>query len=105
LIISLMALINFALYVGDHGRLFSRYRSQTIQLDVAHADEEALRSHLEMLLGGRVVDLTVKRLDLVDDTTLVEVRYPAGHDTVAMEAVPASAEIAAQTKITAEVAR
>jgi len=71
----LMALLLVALAVADHPGLFRRYRQQSLQLDTAHTDEDALRAHLEMLLGGRVVNLMVKHVDLVDDTTLVEVRY------------------------------
>lgn len=71
----LMILIVAVLGVADHPRLFRRYRQQTIVVDVAHRDEAVLRSHLEMLLGGRVVNLSVVRLDLVNDTTMVDVRY------------------------------
>ena len=46
-----------------------------MRVDVAHTDEDALRTHLEMLLNARVVNLTIKHVDLVNDTTLVEVRY------------------------------
>ncbi|GAB3014937.1 DUF4956 domain-containing protein [Streptomyces pseudoechinosporeus] len=72
---ALMALIVLTLYVGDHPRLFPRHRQQSLRLDSAYTDEDALRSHLEVLLGGRVVNLSVKDLDLVNDTTRVEVRY------------------------------
>ena len=48
-----------------------------MELDVAHTDEEALHAHLELLLDARVVNLVVKHVDLVNDTTLVEVRYVA----------------------------
>src|SRR4051794_20567177 len=68
----LMALMVAALYVGDHPRLFRRYRQQTMQIDVAYTDEEVLRAHLEMLLRGRVVNLLVRHVDLVNDTTLLE---------------------------------
>ncbi|GAA2639738.1 DUF4956 domain-containing protein [Streptomyces vastus] len=71
----LMALIVVTLYVGDHPRLFPRHRQQSLRLDSAYTDEDALRSHLEVLLGGRVVNLSVKDIDLVNDTTRVEVRY------------------------------
>ena len=71
----LMILLLVALAVADHPALFRRYRQQSLQLDTAHTDEDALRAHLELLLGGRVVNLAVKHVDLVDDTTLVEVRY------------------------------
>ncbi|GII05670.1 DUF4956 domain-containing protein [Planobispora takensis] len=81
----LMLMMIAALFVGDHPRLFRRYRQQSIHLDVAHTDEDALRSHLEMLLGGRVVNLTIKHVDLVNDTTLAEVRYLADRRPVRRE--------------------
>ena len=75
LVLGLMILIVSVLVIADHPRLFQGYRQQTIVVDVAHRDEAVLRSHLEMLLGGAVVNLSVVRLDLVNDTTLVDVRY------------------------------
>jgi Ca2+/Na+ antiporter len=75
LVAGLMLLIVAGLFVGDHPRLFHRYRQQTIQLDVAYTDEDALRAHLEMVLRGRVMNLLIKHVDLVNDTTLAEVRY------------------------------
>ncbi|HEY5787842.1 MAG TPA: DUF4956 domain-containing protein [Microlunatus sp.] len=75
LVLGLMILIVGVLVIADHPRLFHGYRQQTIVIDVAHSDEAVLRSHLEMLLGGAVVNLSVLRLDLVNDTTLVDVRY------------------------------
>ena len=75
LVLGLMILIVAVLAIADHPRLFRGYRQQTIVVDVAHRDEAVLRSHLEMLLGGTVVNLSVVRLDLVNDTTLVDVRY------------------------------
>ena len=83
---ALMVLLLLALAVADHPRLFRRYRQQSLLLDTAHTDEEALRAHLELLLGGRVVNLTVKHVDLVDDTTLVEARYVAGRARSTAEA-------------------
>ncbi|MFE9440468.1 DUF4956 domain-containing protein [Streptomyces sp. NPDC006602] len=72
---SLTVLIVAVLYVGDHPRLFPRHRRRSLRLDSAHTDEDALRAHLEMLLGGRVVNLSVKSIDLVNDTTQVDVQY------------------------------
>ena len=91
----LMALIIGALVVGDHPKLFGRYRQQTVLVDAAYTDEDALTAHLEMLLHGRVVNLQVRHVDLANDTTLAEVRYVAAADAprpsaVAREAVPAS---------------
>lgn len=75
LTVALMALIVATLFVGDHPRLFSRHHSKVLRLDVAHADETALRLHLQPLIGGRVTNLLVRQVDLVNDTTVVEVRY------------------------------
>jgi len=88
----LMALILLVLYVGDHPRLFHRYRQQAVRLDSAYTDETALRAHVEVLLGGRVVNLSVKQLDVVNDTTLVEVRYIAQPARVRQEPSPELAQ-------------
>ena len=91
----LMLLIIGALFVGDHPRLFRRYRQLTVQLDVAYTDEEALRAHLEMLLKGRVVNVSVKHVDLVNDTTLAEVRYIVLDPAVRREHSPVAERMAA----------
>lgn len=71
----LVALILLVLVIADHPRLLARSRHQSVHLDRAIADEGELRAELSRLLGGEVTALTVQRLDLVDDTTLVDVRY------------------------------
>ena len=78
--LSLMGLIVGAMYLADHPRLLRRSRQQLMVLDRAFTDEAALRAHLEGLLAARVHRLTVQRVDLVNDTTLVDVRFelPAG---------------------------
>jgi len=78
LVIGLMALIVLVLFVGDNPRLFKKYRHQTIQLDTAFTDETKLRFELERMLGARVHKVTVQHLDLVNDTTLVDVRFQTG---------------------------
>ncbi|GAB2449524.1 Ca2+/Na+ antiporter [Conyzicola lurida] len=75
LVIALMALIVVVLFVGDNPRLFTQYRQQTVQLDTAYADETKLRLELERMLGAQVHKVTVQHLDLVNDTTFVDVRY------------------------------
>ncbi|WP_416977826.1 DUF4956 domain-containing protein [Streptomyces sp. T028] len=88
--VALTALLVGTLYVADHPRLFARHRTRSLRLDSAHTDEAALRAHLEMLLGGRVVNLSVKGVDLVNDTTQVEVRYVVDSEVPAPRAkVPA----------------
>ncbi|GAB7036940.1 MULTISPECIES: DUF4956 domain-containing protein [Catenuloplanes] len=74
---ALMALVVAALVAGDHPALFRRHRARTLRLDTAHTDEAALTAHLEVLLGARVLHVSIKSVDLVNDTTLAEVRYLA----------------------------
>lgn len=72
---ALMAAILAALYVGDHPALFGRYRTETVTLDAAYTSEDALVARLEDLFDTRVRRVTVRRVDLVTDTTVVEVRH------------------------------
>lgn len=82
---ALMALVLAALWVGDHPKLLRRYRQQLVVLDHAYPDRDALVARLEDLLGGTVRDVTVQRLDLVDDVTWVDVRYQEGTPVAARE--------------------
>ncbi|MGZ8705555.1 MAG: DUF4956 domain-containing protein [Aeromicrobium sp.] len=78
---SLMVAILGALFVGDHPNLFDQYRVQTVTLDAAYTDEPTMIARLEELLGARVHRIKVRRVDLVEATTVVEARYellPAG---------------------------
>jgi len=71
----LSAAILAALYVGDHPALFGSYRTQIINVDRAYTDETALLAYLEGLLGAKVHNMTVRKVDLVNDTTSVDVRF------------------------------
>ncbi len=73
--LGLMALVLAGVFVGDMPGLLRRYRQQVVVVDRAIPDEPELVAHLESLLGARVHGVTVQRLDLVNDTTLVDVRY------------------------------
>ena len=75
LVAALMALVVASLWLGDHPRLASRNRHQVIMIDHAIAGEAELAAHLADLLGAEIRNLEVQRLDLVNDTTLVDVRY------------------------------
>jgi Domain of unknown function (DUF4956) len=72
---ALMGTLLAAVFVGDHPRLFGSYRHQIVVLDHAYLDEGVLRARLEELLGGRVHQVHVRKVDLVDDTTSVDVRF------------------------------
>jgi hypothetical protein len=64
-----------SLFLVDHPRVYARYRHQVLTLDRAFTDEGALTAHLEGLLGADVKHLAVRRVDLVNDLTTVDVRY------------------------------
>lgn len=84
--------ILLALYIVDHPKVHPRYRNQVMTLDRAFTDETVLRHFLQGLLGADVSHIVVKRVDLVNDTTVVDVRFrlpdvpaplPVGPDAVA----------------------
>lgn len=79
--LALMAAVLAAVAIGDHPRVSPRTRSQQILLDRAHTSEDALRLHLGVLLDAAVLSTKVVRTDLVNDTTLVDVRYRTGSPT------------------------
>lgn len=87
----LMALILVVMFLGDHRRLLRHYRHQLMVLDSAITDQVALVAHLEQLLNARVHTATVQRIDLVNETTVVDVRYSvAGRGPVTAGGSPAA---------------
>ncbi|BDV31223.1 DUF4956 domain-containing protein [Microbacterium terricola] len=78
---ALAALILVAMWAADHPALLARSRHQVIRVDRAITDEGELRAELAARLGGPVTSLTVQELDLVNDTTLVDVRWKAAIST------------------------
>lgn len=97
--LGLMALIVGAVLVGDHPRLARRTIRQDLLLDHAITDPAALQARCERVLGRRVDSVTVIRTDLVNDTTLVTVRVPAGPAEM-----PDAAELAPSTTPASAVA-
>lgn len=75
----LMAAMLVVIYVGDHPRLFADYRVEQITLDAAYTNEAALVQRLESMLDARVHRVIVRRVDLVNDTTTVQVRFKLLH--------------------------
>ncbi len=71
----LMGLVVLALFVIDHPSLFASSRQQIMTLDTAYTNESLLVERLNDLLGGTVTRMNVKKVDLVSDTTVVDVRY------------------------------
>lgn len=86
----LMVLILVVMLVGDHPRMLRRYHHHVMVLDSAVTDRVALVAHLEQVLGARVHSVTVQRVDLVNDTTVVDVRYVLPARGAGIETVSAS---------------
>ncbi|MFD6090550.1 DUF4956 domain-containing protein [Oerskovia sp. NPDC060338] len=94
------ALILVVMAAADHPRLLRRHRSQVIMLDRAFPDEAGLVAYLEQLLGAHVHSASVQRLDLVNDTTLVDVRYevaPGGGVIASSGGAPVAAALPGAT--------
>ena len=72
---TLMAAILLALWVGDNPRLLPHSRRQLMVLDRAYDNEPAMVAHLEERLGAQVQGVTVQKVDHVNDSTWVEVRF------------------------------
>ncbi len=73
--VALAALILTVMAVVDHPAVFASTRHQVINLDRAITNDEELKYTLEQRLGATVRSFSVERLDLVNDTTLVNVCF------------------------------
>ncbi len=71
----LMAGIVLVLAVADSPRFFSRDHQRLLLLDGAYPDEAGLRAAVVAAVGGEVKRTLVHKVDLVNDTTLVDVRW------------------------------
>lgn len=71
----LSGMVLAAMYLGDHPALFARARQQVIVLDRAVTDERELVAHLEERLHAQITYFNVRKTDLVNDSTTVDVRY------------------------------
>jgi uncharacterized protein DUF4956 len=76
--VGLMALILVVMAVVDHPRLLRRLEHQIVVLDTALTDRVELVRRLEDLLGGTVHSARLQRVDLINDSTVVDVRYTGG---------------------------
>ena len=70
-----MTVIVAGLWAIDHPGLFARHRVTVLTLDQAWTDEAGLTTYLGQLLQARIHRLIVRRVDLVEATTVAEVRY------------------------------
>jgi Domain of unknown function (DUF4956) len=63
------------LFVIDHPRAHGGFRQHLVTLDHAYPHEADLRNRLTELLDAEIAVARVVRLDLVNDTTVVDVRF------------------------------
>lgn len=101
--VALIALVVAVLAIADHPALFRRSRQQQLTLDRAIADEDELARAVAEVLHARIHSVKTERLDLVNDTTVVEVRYEAPRGEA--RALPAPAPAPAEAANTAEQVR
>ncbi|GAA3910637.1 DUF4956 domain-containing protein [Microbacterium invictum] len=90
----LVALVVVVLAVVDSPMLLRRSREQSIVMDRAHTDEDELRSAVESLIGAPVHRVTVRAIDLVSDTTTVDIRYNVPRTAAARPEALTSREMA-----------
>lgn len=75
--IGLMALVLVVIAVADQRRVLARFRHQVVVLDSAVLDQGELVHRLEQVLGATVHAARVQRVDLINESTVVDVRYTA----------------------------
>ncbi|GAA3629789.1 DUF4956 domain-containing protein [Microbacterium awajiense] len=102
--IGLIGLIVAVMWAADHPAIMARSRHQIVRLDRAVADETELRAELEDRLGATVTAFAVQQLDLVNDTTLVDVRYRVGSRTRRIPERASAASAPAERTATTTVA-
>ena len=72
---ALMAALVVLMFVADHPRMFADYRRQVLTFDQAIPTETAVITRAEEILGAEIHSVKIRRTDLVNDTTVAEVRY------------------------------
>lgn len=77
-----------AMFVVDHPRVSGATRRQIITMDAAYLDEGELTNALARRLGARVYRVIVHEVDLVRDTTVVDVRYRMAHPVMPARTAP-----------------
>lgn len=73
------------MYVADHPKLLANTRRQILTLEHAYIDEASLIDALCILVRGEVRQIVVMEIDLVRDTTVVDVRYVVSQRPKAVE--------------------
>ena len=63
------------LFIGDHPRITSVNQRQIVLLDSVQVDNAGLKSELAQLLNGHVHRVDIREIDMLKQTTLVDVRF------------------------------
>src|SRR5699024_4487814 len=77
---AMSGILILVMYAADHPKFASTTHRQTVTLDAAYPDEAQLRVALSKLLNARVLHMVVMDLDMVRDTTVVDVRFRVAHE-------------------------
>ncbi|WP_084626545.1 DUF4956 domain-containing protein [Demequina aurantiaca] len=72
---TLMGVLIAVIAVGDHPKLFGRTRQQMMVLDQAFTDEDKARDLLATMLHATIHRVEIRKVDLVTDTTICDVRF------------------------------
>lgn len=72
---ALIGLIIAVIFIADHPKFLGSARQQVIKVDRAIFDEAELSRELERTLNATITAIFVQQVDLVNDSTLVDVRY------------------------------
>jgi hypothetical protein len=72
---ALMGLILVVMAIADNRRMLRRYHQQIVVLDSAVTNQTELVNRLEELLDAKVHSAKSQRVDLINDSTVVDVRY------------------------------
>jgi hypothetical protein len=74
-VVGLMIVIVGSMFIADHPRLYKGYKQELVVLDKAYPVEKEMIAALSEMLNADVKKATIKRLDFVNDSTWVDVRY------------------------------
>lgn len=76
--LTLIALILAVMLLVDNSKVLPRYRHQEVILDRTFPTEQQMAAYLQSVLGAAVINqYTVQLVDLVNDKTVVRVRFSA----------------------------
>lgn len=71
----MMATVLAVIWVADAPWLLGQYRNRIMTLDRAFSDEKQAVAYVGQLLGTDTLSVSIRKVDLVNDTTEIEVRF------------------------------